>query len=135
MDFESLIDSMFAQGQSSEDIADKFINTLNHLEEINKRKKKADIKKYLDDARDAVYSADEIDFTIAAKACVVAAAAYNPDLTLQDLKMLEEAYRDSGKMSVDLLVRLNKEIKGIRPEVSPSLKDDAILQDFLRTIG
>ena len=43
MDFESLINSMFSAGESSEDIASKFTETLNRLSSANKRKEEIEV--------------------------------------------------------------------------------------------
>ena len=137
MDFESLINSMFSAGESSEDIASKFTETLNRLSSANKRKEEIEV--YLDDARETVYEAldgvRDFDFSVAAKACIIAAAAYRSDISLDDLKILEESYEDSNRMAVDLVFQLNKELEKISNKKGSASKDDAALEKFLRTIG
>ena len=137
MDLESIINGMISSGASEEEIAKKFTETLNRLSSANKRKE--EVERYLDDARETIYEAldgvRDIDFQVAAKACVIAAAAYRPELSLQDLKMLDEAYTDANKMSVDLLSQLNQELKTVPFKKDVDSKDDIALRNFLRTIN
>lgn len=134
MDLESIINGMISSGTSEEEIAKKFTETLNRLSSANKRKEEKE--NYLEDARDCVYNAlmeeTEFDFKVAAKACVIAAAAYRPELSLQDLDLLEKSFLDANKMSVDLLLQINQEIKN--PKKSQDNNDNDILRDFLRTL-
>ena len=133
MDFESLINGMISSGTSEEEIAKNFTETLNRLSAANKRKE--EVEEYLENARDAIYNAlmdeAEFDFDISAKALVIAAAAYRPDLSMKDLRMLEDGTRDANKMSVDLICSLNKKWDESK---ATSKSDDEALMKFLRTL-
>ena len=122
MDFDALINGMIAAGDDAESIAKKFTETLNKITAANKSKE--EVGKYLDDARARVYNAlqgkCDFDFKIAAKAQVIAAAAYRPGFTLSQLKEMEELYED-----------LQREV----PKVMKSWSDDEKLMDFLRKAG
>lgn len=133
MDFDSLISSLLSQGQSAEEVAKSFTETLNKITAANKRKE--EVGRYLNDARDCVYAALEgetpFDFKIAAKAQVIAAAAYRPGFTLSQLKEMEEAFLEATKWSVELYEDLQREV----PKVMKSWSDDEKLMDFLRKAG
>lgn len=133
MDFDSLISSLLSQGQSAEEVAKSFTETLNKITAANKSKE--EVGRYLNDARDCVYAALEgeipFDFKIAAKAQVIAAAAYRPGFTLSQLKEMEEAFLEATKWSVDLYQDLQREV----PKVMKSWSDDEKLMDFLRKAG
>ena len=133
MDFDSLISSLLSQGRSAEEVAKSFTETLNKITAANKSKE--EVKRYLDDAREAVYEALEgertFDFNIAAKAQVIAAAAYRPGFTLSQLKEMEDAFLEATKWSVDLYEDLQREV----PKVMKSWSDDEKLMDFLRKAG
>lgn len=133
MDFDSLISSLLSQGQSAEEVAKSFTETLNKITAANKSKE--EVGRYLNDARDCIYAALEgetpFDFKIAAKAQVIAAAAYRSGFTLSQLKEMEEAFLEATKWSVDLYQDLQREV----PKVMKSWSDDEKLMDFLRKAG
>lgn len=133
MDFDSLISSLLSNGETPESIAKLFTETLNKITAANKSKE--EVEKYLDDARDRVYAALEgetpFDFRIAAKAQVIAAAAYRPGFTLSQLKEMEDAFLEATKWSVELYEDLQREV----PKVMKSWSDDEKLMDFLRKAG
>lgn len=133
MDFDALINGMIAAGDDAESIAKKFTETLNKITAANKRKE--EVGEYLDDARARVYAALEgetpFDFRIAAKAQVIAAAAYRPGFTLSQLKEMEDAFLEATKWSVELYEDLQREV----PKVMKSWSDDEKLMDFLRKAG
>lgn len=133
MDFDSLISSLLSQGRSAEEVAKSFTETLNKITAANKSKE--EVKRYLDDARDRVYAALEgetpFDFRIAAKAQVIAAAAYRPGFTLSQYKEMEDAFLEATKWSVELYEDLQREA----PKVMKSWSDDEKLMDFLRKSG
>lgn len=133
MDFDSLISSLLSQGRSAEEVAKSFTETLNKITAANKSKE--EVERYLNDAREAVYEALEgertFDFKIAAKAQVIAAAAYRPGFTLSQLKEMEDAFLEATKWSVDLYEDLQWEV----PKVMKSWSDDEKLMDFLRKAG
>lgn len=133
MDFDSLISSLLSQGRSAEEVAKSFTETLNKITAANKSKE--EVERYLEDARDRVYAALEgetpFDFRIAAKAQVIAAAAYRPGFTLSQLKEMEDAFLEATKWSVELYEDLQREA----PKVMKSWSDDEKLMDFLRKAG
>ena len=133
MDFDSLISSLLSQGRSAEEVAKSFTETLNKITAANKSKE--EVERYLNDARDRIYAALEgetpFDFKIAAKAQVIAAAAYRPGFTLSQFKEMEEAFLEATKWSVDLYQDLQREV----PKVMKSWSDDEKLMDFLRKAG
>lgn len=133
MDFDSLISSLLSQGRSAEEVAKSFTETLNKITAANKSKE--EVEKYLDDARARVYNALQgktpFDFSIAAKAQVIAAAAYRPGFTLSQLKEMEDAFLEATKWSVELYEDLQREV----PKVMKSWSDDEKLMDFLRKAG
>lgn len=133
MDFDSLISSLLSNGETPESIAKLFTEGLNKITAANKSKE--EVKRYLDDARDRVYAALEgetpFDFSIAAKAQVIAAAAYRPGFTLSQLKEMEDAFLEATKWSVELYEDLQREV----PKVMKSWSDDEKLMDFLRKAG
>lgn len=133
MDFDALINGMIAAGDDAESIAKKFTETLNKITAANKRKE--EVGEYLNDARAAVYEALEgetpFDFKIAAKAQVIAAAAYRPGFTVSQLKEMEDAFLEATKWSVELYEDLVKET----PKSMKSWSDDEKLMDFLRKAG
>lgn len=133
MDFDSLISSLLSQGRSAEEVAKNFTETLNKITAANKSKE--EVKQYLDDARDCVYAALEgetpFDFKVAAKAQVIAAAAYRPGFTLSQLKEMEDAFVEATKWSVELYQDFQREM----PKVMKSWSDDEKLMDFLRKAG
>lgn len=133
MDFDALINGMIAAGDDAESIAKKFTETLNKITAANKSKE--EVERYLEDARDRVYAALEgetpFDFRIAAKAQVIAAAAYRPGFTLSQLKEMEDAFLEATKWSVELYEDLQREV----PKVMKSWSDDEKLMDFLRKAG
>lgn len=133
MDFDSLISSLLSQGRSAEEVAKSFTETLNKITAANKSKE--EVERYLEDARDRVYAALEgetpFDFRIAAKAQVIAAAAYRPGFTLSQLKEMEDAFLEATKWSVELYEDLQREV----PKVMKSWSDDEKLMDFLRKAG
>ena len=104
MDFDALINGMIAAGDDAESIAKKFTETLNKITAANKSKE--EVEKYLDDARDRIWATlkgeTPFDFRIAAKAQVIAAAAYRPGFTLSQLKEMEDAFLEATKWSVEL---------------------------------
>ena len=133
MDFDSLISSLLSQGRSAEEVAKSFTETLNKITAANKSKE--EVERYLNDARDRIYAALEgktpFDFKIAAKAQVIAAAAYRPGFTLSQLKEMEDAFLEATKWSVELYEDLQREV----PKVMKSWSDDEKLMDFLRKAG
>ena len=133
MDFDSLINSLLSQGRSAEEVAKSFTETLNKITAANKSKE--EVEKYLDDARARVYNALQgktpFDFKIAAKAQVIAAAAYRPEFTLSQLKEMESAFAEATRMSTELYEDLQREV----PKVVKSWSDDEKLMDFLRKAG
>ena len=133
MDFDSLISSLLSQGRSAEEVAKSFTETLNKITAANKSKE--EVERYLNDAREAVYEALEgertFDFKIAAKAQVIAAAAYRPGFTLSQYKEMEDAFAEATKWTVDLYEDLQREV----PKVMKSWSDDEKLMDFLRKAG
>lgn len=133
MDFDSLISSLLSQGQSAEEVAKSFTETLNKITAANKSKE--EVERYLDDAWNAVYVAlggeTPFDFSIAAKAQVIAAAAYRPGFTLSQLKEMEDAFLEATKWSVELYQDLQREV----PKAMKSWSDDEKLIDFLRKAG
>lgn len=133
MDFDSLINGMIAAGDDAESIAKKFTNTLNKITAANKSKE--EVRRYLNDARDAIYEALEgtrpFDFEIAAKAQVLAAAACHPEFTLSQLLEMEEAFAYATKHSVKLYQNIQKGI----PEAMKIWSDDEKLAEFLRKAG
>lgn len=133
MDFDSLISSLLSNGETPESIAKLFTEGLNKITAANKSKE--EVKRYLDDARDCVYAALEgetpFDFRIAAKAQVIAAAAYRPGFTLSQYKEMEDAFLEATKWSVELYEDLQREV----PKVMKSWSDDEKLMNFLRKAG
>ena len=133
MNFDSLISSLLSQGRSAEEVAKSFTETLNKITAANKSKE--EVEKYLDDARARVYNALQgktpFDFRVAAKAQVIAAAAYRPGFTLSQLKEMEDAFLEATKWSVELYEDLQREV----PKVMKSWSDDEKLMDFLRKAG
>jgi hypothetical protein len=133
MDFDSLISSLLSQGQSAEEVAKSFTETLNKITAANKSKE--EVWRYLNDARDCVYAALDgetpFDFRVAAKAQVIAAAAYRPGFTLSQYKEMEDAFLEATKWSVELYQDLVKET----PKSMKSWSDDEKLMDFLRKAG
>ena len=133
MDFDALINGMIAAGDDAESIAKKFTETLNKITAANKRKE--EVEGYLDDTREAIYEALEgttdFDFSIAAKAQVIAAAAYRPDLSLQDLREMEEAFADATKYATELFDEVKKETA----KIAKGSSDDAKILKFLRELG
>ena len=133
MDFDALINGMIASGDTAESIAKKFTETLNKITAANKRKE--EVGEYLSDARAAVYEAldseTDFDFSIAAKAQVIAAAAYRPDLSLQDLREMEEAFADATKYATELFEEVKKE----NAKIIKTCSDDAKILKFLRELG
>ena len=133
MDFDSLISSLLSQGRSAEEVAKSFTETLNKITAANKSKE--EVERYLNDARDRIYNALQgktpFDFKIAAKAQVIAAAAYRPGFTLSQLKEMEDAFLEATKWSVELYEDLQREV----PKVMKSWSDDEKLMDFLRKAG
>lgn len=133
MDFDALINGMIAAGDDAESIAKKFTETLNKITAANKRKE--EVGEYLDDARAAVYNAlqgkCDFDFKVAAKAQVIAAAAYRPGFTVSQYKEMEDAFLEATKWSVELYEDLVKET----PKSMKSWSDDEKLMDFLRKAG
>ena len=133
MDFDSLISSLLSQGRSAEEVAKSFTETLNKITAANKSKE--EVEKYLDDARARVYNALQgktpFDFKIAAKAQVIAAAAYRPGFTLSQLREMEDAFLEATKWSVELYEDLQREV----PKVMKSWSDDEKLMNFLRKAG
>lgn len=133
MDFDSLISSLLSNGETPESIAKLFTEGLNKITAANKSKE--EVEKYLDDARDAIYEALEgtrhFDFKVAAKAQVIAAAAYRPGFTVSQLKEMEDAFLEATKWSVELYQDLVKET----PKSMKSWSDDEKLMDFLRKAG
>lgn len=133
MDFDAIINNLLTNGETPESIAKLFTEGLNKITAANKRKE--EVEGYLDDARDRVYAALEgevdFDFSIAAKAQVIAAAAYRPGFTLSQLKEMEDAFLEATKWSVELYEDLQREA----PKVMKSWSDDEKLMDFLRKAG
>lgn len=133
MDFDSLISSLLSQGRSAEEVAKSFTETLNKITAANKRKE--EVEKYLDDARETICEALEgvrpFDFKVAAKAQVIAAAAYRPGFTLSQLKEMESAFAEATKMSTELYEDFQREV----PKVIKSWSDDEKLMNFLRKAG
>ena len=133
MDFDSLISSLLSNGETPESIAKLFTEGLNKITAANKSKE--EVERYLNDARDRIYAALEgktpFDFKIAAKAQVIAAAAYRPGFTLSQLKEMEDAFLEATKWSVELYEDLQREV----PKVMKSWSDDEKLMDFLRKAG
>lgn len=133
MDFDAIINNLLTNGETPESIAKLFTEGLNKITAANKSKE--EVEKYLDDARDRVYAALEgetpFDFRIAAKAQVIAAAAYRPGFTLSQLKEMEDAFLEATKWSVELYEDLQREV----PKVMKSWSDDEKLMDFLRKAG
>lgn len=133
MNFDSLINNLLSTGASAEEVAKEFTETLNRITATNKRKE--EVERYLDDAREAVYEALEgeriFDFDIAAKAQVIAAAAYRPEFSVDQLKEMESAFAEATKWSTDLYEDLQREV----PKVMKSWSDDEKLMDFLRKAG
>ena len=134
MDFDALINGLLSQGASAEDVAKRFAETLNKITAANKRKE--EVEKYLDNARAAVYSALQgkatFDFKVAAKAQVIAVAAYRPDYTVDQLKEMEDAFAVATKSSADLYEKIYR----IAPEVEKAIStDDEKLLKFLRAAG
>jgi len=132
MDFDALINGMIAAGDDTESIAKKFTETLNKITAANKRKE--EVGEYLDDAREAIYEALEgevdFDFKVAAKAQVIAAAAYRPDLSLKDLREMESAFAEATKWSTELYDDIKKEA----PKVMKAVSDDDKILKFLREL-
>ena len=133
MDFDSLINGLLSKGESAEDVAKKFTETLNRITAANKSKEEKE--KYLNDARARVYNAlqgkYDFDFKVAAKAQVIAAAAYRPEFELSQLKEMEDAFIEANKLSVELYQDFQREM----PKVVQSWSDDEKLMDFLRQAG
>lgn len=133
MDFDAIINNLLTNGETPESIAKLFTEGLNKITAANKRKE--EVEGYLDDARDCIYAALEgevdFDFSIAAKAQVIAAAAYRPGFTLSQLKEMEDAFLEATKWSVELYEDLQREV----PKVMKSWSDDEKLMDFLRKAG
>lgn len=134
MNFDSLINNLLSTGASAEEVAKEFTETLNRITAANKSKE--EVEKYLDDAREAVYEALEgertFDFSIAAKAQVIAAAAYRPGFTLSQLKEMEDAFAEATKWSAELYEDFQREVpKAIKNFVD----DDEKLKNFLRKAG
>ena len=133
MDFDSLISSLLSNGETPESIAKLFTEGLNKITAANKSKE--EVEKYLDDARARVYNAlqgkCDFDFRVAAKAQVIAAAAYRPGFTLSQYKEMEDAFLEATKWSVELYQDLVKET----PKSMKSWSDDEKLMDFLRKAG
>ncbi len=133
MDFDALINGMIAAGDDAESIAKKFTETLNKITAANKSKE--EVGRYLDDARARIWATlkgeTPFDFSIAAKAQVIAAAAYRPGFTLSQLKEMEDAFLEATKWSVELYEDLQREV----PKVMKSWSDDEKLMDFLRKAG
>lgn len=133
MDFDSLISSLLSQGRSAEEVAKSFTETLNKITAANKSKE--EVERYLDDARETIYEALEgaraFDFKVAAKAQVIAAAAYRPGFTLSQLKEIESAFTEATKMSTELYEDFQREV----PKVIKSWSDDEKLMNFLRKAG
>ena len=133
MDFDSLISSLLSNGETPESIAKLFTEGLNKITAANKSKE--EVEKYLDDARDRIWATlkgeTPFDSRIAAKAQVIAAAAYRPGFTLSQLKEMEDAFLEATKWSVELYEDLQREV----PKVMKSWSDDEKLMDFLRKAG
>lgn len=133
MDFDALINGMLAAGNDTESIAKKFTETLNKITAANKRKE--EVGEYLDYTQAAIIEALEggadFDFSIAAKAQVIAAAAYRPDLSLEDLREMEKAFADATKYAAELYDNIKKESSKVVRAISD---DDKILK-FLRELG
>lgn len=133
MDFDAIINSLLTNGETPESIAKLFTEGLNKITAANKRKE--EVEGYLDDAREAIYAALEgeadFDFSIAAMAQVIAAAAYRPDLSLQDLREMEEAFADATKYATDLFDEVKKETA----KITKGSSDDAKILKFLRELG
>ena len=133
MDFDAIINNLLTNGETPESIAKLFTEGLNKITAANKSKE--EVKRYLDDARDCVYAALEgetpFDFRIAAKAQVIAAAAYRPGFTLSQYKEMEDAFLEATKWSVELYEDLQREV----PKVMKSWSDDEKLMNFLRKAG
>lgn len=134
MDFDSLINNLLSKGASAEDVAKEFTETLNRITASNKRKEEKE--RYLDDAREAVYSALEgetpFNFKIAAKAQVIAADAYCEKFSLDQLKELEDTFCQADKWSTDLYLDLNEKVPNLVKSFS---EDDKKLMNFLRKAG
>ena len=133
MDFDAIINNLLTNGETPESIAKLFTEGLNKITAANKRK--AEVEEYIDDAREAIYEALEgevdFDFTIAAKAQVIAAAAYRPDLSLKDLREMESAFAEATKWSTELYDDIKKEA----PKVVRTISDDDKILKFLRELG
>ena len=137
MDFDSIISSLLSTGKTAEEVAKNFTETLNKITSANKSKE--EVKRYLDDARDRIYAALEgeapFDFRVAAKAQVIAAAAYRPEFTLSQLKEIESAFAEATKMSTELSTKLYEDFQWEVPKAMKSWSDDEKLMDFLRKAG
>jgi len=133
MDFDSLISSLLSTGKTAEEVAKSFTETLNKITAANKSKE--EVEGYLEDAREAIFEALEgeapFDFSIAAKAQVIAAAAYRPELSLKDLREMEDAFAEATKWSTELYDDIKKEA----PKVVKSISDDDKILKFLRELG
>jgi hypothetical protein len=140
-DFESLIRDAIASGASYEDVAEKFADALNKIEdEDNTTPTEALVNEYLDDF-DRVYNSLEGDVTIEDVAKLAAIVIYDDhdDWSVEDIEECKDMIEHNIGYCIEMVGKsplqgLVDGLKKIEEEVKKKTDEDTI-SEWLRILG